>query len=116
MMDGDFHDGKAEDIHGTKGWKNPRHQMGKAVMIRMFVNHIRKSRGNVIDNRLIAINRKRTFVGVHAQIVDTVKVIGVGMGVQDGVNTHDVGAERLQAELRSRIDDEYAPAILHHYG
>jgi hypothetical protein len=90
--------------------------MGKAVMIRMFVNHIRESRGNVIDDRLVAINGKRTSVGVHAQIVDTVEVIGVGMGVQDGVNIHDVGAKRLQAELGSGIDDEYAPVILHHYG
>ncbi len=50
-----------------------------------------------------------------AQIVDTMQVVGMGMGEQHGVERGDAGIEQLLAQIGRGVDEEPRPALLHHH-
>jgi hypothetical protein len=47
--------------------------------------------------------------GDRAQIIDAMRVVGVAVRVQHGVDAVDPGAHELQPELRWRVDQQPAP-------
>lgn len=65
--------------------------------------HVAESSGDAVDKTLVSIDRERSIVGEHPEIVDTVEMVGMVVGVQDRIQMLDAGAYRLQAELRPGV-------------
>src|SRR5215471_11514382 len=51
-----------------------------------------------------------------AQLVDAVAVVGMVVGIEDGVEARDAGVEELQPQVRRGVDKDDGAALLHQHG
>jgi len=60
-----------------------------------------------LRGRLVHIGRNLSPVhdDEPAHIVDAMRVVGVGMGIENGVETLDLGVDQLLAQVRGRVDE-----------
>src|SRR4051812_49934938 len=68
---------------------------------------VERLRGALVEidrHALAAVNEQA------AQIVDTVAVVGMLMGIEHGVDPIDVSVEQLLAEIRRRVDQDASDA------
>jgi len=47
----------------------------------------------------------------HAQIINTVNVVGVRMGIQNRIDIRDAGSQHLFAKVRARVDHDRCGAV-----
>ena len=51
-----------------------------------------------------------------AHVVEAQDVVGVGVGVEDGVDAGDAGAQGLGAEIGRGVDEDILAGVLHQHG
>ena len=60
--------------------------------------------GGIQGNFVGAVETQRT------EVIEAEHVVGVSVGVKDGVNFTDIFAQRLLAEIGGGVDKNYVPA------
>src|SRR5215475_4241401 len=51
-----------------------------------------------------------------AQLVDAMAVVGMVVGIEDGVEARDASVEELLPQVRRRVDEDSRAALLHQHG
>jgi hypothetical protein len=70
-----------------------------------FPKYIRKPLFHFLDGYFIPINRNGLFPAYGTHIIQTVEMVGVGMGKENGVQPAYARFHCLQAELGPRVDE-----------
>jgi hypothetical protein len=103
--DGNAVDGKISRFNGVQV------KMGYAAsdLFERFED-IRKAPPDFIEALRRSVNGDGFFVTEGAKVVDAVQVVGVGVGVENGVNGTDAFAKRLDPQFGGGVDEDGAAA------